>query len=67
VVDTTGAGDLFTAGYIAGLLRKQSVLQCCRMGCIAGGAAIQVWPNKNSPRMVRQVQVQLQRPKLYAD
>ena len=42
VVDTTGAGDFFAAGFIAGLLQHASLLRCCEMGCSAGAAAVQV-------------------------
>jgi sugar/nucleoside kinase (ribokinase family) len=40
VVDTTGAGDLFAAGFIAGLLRGRSVGDCARMGCVAASEVI---------------------------
>lgn len=42
VVDTTGAGDLFTAGFLAGLLRRRSLQRCCELGCAAGSAAVRV-------------------------
>lgn len=32
VVDTTGAGDGFNAGVIAGLLQQKSLLEACRLG-----------------------------------
>jgi sugar/nucleoside kinase (ribokinase family) len=36
VVDTTGAGDAFNAGFIDGLLDKAADEDCLRRGCISG-------------------------------
>lgn len=41
VVDTTGAGDLFTSGFLYGLLRGYSLQRCCQIGCLTGGAVVQ--------------------------
>ena len=35
VIDTTGAGDIFHAGFIHGLLSGWTVDKCCRFGCAA--------------------------------
>ena len=40
VVDTTGAGDLFAAGFLAGLAQGRPVAQCLRMGAIAAAEVI---------------------------
>lgn len=40
VVDTTGAGDLFAAGFLAGLVRGADDAACARMGCAAAGKVI---------------------------
>ncbi len=40
VVDTTGAGDLFAAGFLAGLARGADDAACARMGCAAAGEII---------------------------
>lgn len=40
VVDTTGAGDLFAAGFLAGLVRGADDAACARMGCAAAGEVI---------------------------
>ncbi|HET7410774.1 MAG TPA: adenosine kinase, partial [Paracoccaceae bacterium] len=40
VVDTTGAGDLFAAGFLAGLARGADDTACARMGCAAAGEVI---------------------------
>lgn len=40
VVDTTGAGDLFSAGYLVGHVRGRPVAECLRMGAIAAAEII---------------------------
>ena len=40
VVDATGAGDLFAAGFLHGLTRGRDLATCARMGCIAAGEII---------------------------
>jgi sugar/nucleoside kinase (ribokinase family) len=40
VVDTTGAGDLFAAGFLAGLNEQRSLHDCARMGAIAAAEVI---------------------------
>ena len=37
VVDTTGAGDAFDAGFIDALLDDADPLDCLRRACICGG------------------------------
>ena len=41
VVDTTGAGDLFAAGFLAGLAKGLPHADCARLGCLAAGEVIQ--------------------------
>ena len=38
-VDTTGAGDCFNAGLIAGLLRGLDLPAAARLGCATGSAS----------------------------
>jgi sugar/nucleoside kinase (ribokinase family) len=40
VVDTTGAGDLFAGGFLAGLVQGRSLPDCARMGCISAAEVI---------------------------
>ena len=40
VVDTTGAGDLFAGGFMAGLVQGRSLPDCARIGCISAAEVI---------------------------
>jgi sugar/nucleoside kinase (ribokinase family) len=40
-VDTIGAGDSFDAGFLAGLLRSESIEQALSLGCACGGLSTQ--------------------------
>lgn len=40
VVDSTGAGDLFAAGFLAGLARDQDAADCARLGALAAAEII---------------------------
>ena len=41
-VDTTGAGDFYAAGFLAGLCRGLSLRQCGTIGAITAGKVIEV-------------------------
>jgi adenosine kinase len=41
VVDATGAGDLFAAGFLVGLARGASPRDCARLGALAAAEVIQ--------------------------
>ncbi len=41
LVDTTGAGDMFAAGFLAGLARGADMTTCGRLGCLAAAEIIQ--------------------------
>jgi ribokinase len=40
VVDTTGAGDAFVAGFAAGLAGGRDVLDAARLGCVCGALSV---------------------------
>ncbi len=40
VIDTTGAGDLFAAGYLTGLSQNRPVSECLQMGALAAAEII---------------------------
>jgi adenosine kinase len=39
--DTTGAGDLYAAGFLFGLTRNRSLEDCARIGSLAAAEVIQ--------------------------
>ena len=41
LVDTTGAGDMFAAGFLAGLARGRDMTTCGRLGALAAAEIIQ--------------------------
>jgi sugar/nucleoside kinase (ribokinase family) len=41
LIDTTGAGDLFAAGFLAGLSRNADYVSCGRLGALAAAEVIQ--------------------------
>ena len=41
VVETTGAGDAFVAGFLSGVLRNGSMEDCVRLGAAASAHVIQ--------------------------
>src|SRR5690606_15298525 len=40
VVDTTGAGDQYAAGFLFGLARRRSLVDCGRLGALAAAEVI---------------------------
>ncbi len=41
-IDTTGAGDCWAAGFLAGHLRGLPLIECGKIGALAGAAVVQV-------------------------
>src|SRR4051812_3103428 len=57
LVDTTGAGDLFAAGFLAGLARDLDHVDCARLGALAAAEVIQhigARPQKSLAELARQ-------------
>lgn len=46
LVDTTGAGDMYAAGFLAGLCNNYSLEKCGKMGSILAGNVIEVYGAK---------------------
>jgi sugar/nucleoside kinase (ribokinase family) len=42
-LDTTGAGDLFAAGFLHGYLTGRALTECAHYGALAGAAVVQVF------------------------
>jgi sugar/nucleoside kinase (ribokinase family) len=56
VVDTTGAGDLFAAGFLHGLTRGRALPECARVGAVAAAEVISHFgarPEVDLPELVR--------------
>ncbi|WP_343313371.1 adenosine kinase [Brucella sp. BE17] len=41
LIDTTGAGDLFAAGFLSGLTQERPLKECAELGALAAGIIIQ--------------------------
>jgi sugar/nucleoside kinase (ribokinase family) len=57
VVDTTGAGDLFAAGFLAGMTKQLELGDCARLGAMAAAEIIQhigARPQRNLLDMARE-------------
>ncbi len=54
-VDTTGAGDSFAAGLIAGLIEGREMLDCARLGCAAASCSIEQVGATEGVRSIEQV------------
>ena len=54
-VDTTGAGDSFAAGFIAGLIEGRDMIDCARLGCAAASCSIEQIGATDGVRSLEQV------------
>ncbi|MEW5301110.1 MAG: hypothetical protein WDW36_003990 [Sanguina aurantia] len=59
VVDTIGAGDYFTAGFLSAWLQGASLQQCSAAGCAAGSEAVQSVGAQLDPAAILRLQVSL--------
>ncbi len=48
-LDTTGAGDLFAAGFLHGYLKDKDLAECARFGALAAAEVVQVFGAEISP------------------
>ena len=58
-VDSTAAGDLFAAGFLAGLTQSAPLDMCAKLGCLAGAAAVTVPGADVSPAAWKWAKAQL--------
>ncbi|MBA7470970.1 Ribokinase [subsurface metagenome] len=49
IVDSTGAGDVYAAGFLAGLLKKLSLVECARLATLAASQGIRGFGRKTYP------------------
>jgi len=49
IVDSTGAGDVYAAGFLAGLLKKLSLAECARLATLAASQSIRGFGRKTYP------------------
>ena len=60
VVDTTGAGDNFMSGFIAGLLKGWDIEKCCLFGTAAASLCVSQLEPTSAVRSFRQVKDRLE-------
>eukprot|EP00873_Tetraselmis_striata_P004479 jgi/Tetstr1/424743/TSEL_015260.t1 len=59
VTDSTGAGDLFDAGFLYGIINGYDTRKCAQLGNLAGGAVIQTLGAEVSPEGYRWLHARL--------
>lgn len=60
VVDTTGAGDLFAAGFLSGFLNARSIEQCLRIGTICATEVISHFGPRPEADLAQLIQEKMQ-------
>ncbi|MFA5867159.1 MAG: carbohydrate kinase family protein [Actinomycetota bacterium] len=48
-IDKTGAGDVYAAGFIGGMIKKLPLMQCAQLGNKAAATSITGWGRENYP------------------
>lgn len=59
VIDTTGAGDLFAAGFLTGYAREESLERCLRMGAICAAEVISHYGARPEADLARLIDTKL--------
>lgn len=59
IVDTTGAGDLFSAGFLVGHVQGRGLEQCLRMGAIAAAEVISHYGARPEAKLDRLIAAKL--------
>jgi len=60
-IDTTGAGDLYAAGFLYGLIRGYALPVCGRIGSLLSGKVVEVVGAKLDEQKWREVEADLPR------
>ena len=60
VIDTTGAGDLWAAGFMAGLVKGESLERCAKMGATLAANIIEVLGAKMDEARWEKIQKELE-------
>uniref|UniRef100_A0A2P2JST0 Carbohydrate kinase PfkB domain-containing protein n=3 Tax=Rhizophora mucronata TaxID=61149 RepID=A0A2P2JST0_RHIMU len=58
--DATGAGDLFTSGFLYGLVKGLSLEECCKVGTCSGGSVIRSLGGEVTPENWQWMNKQMQ-------
>jgi sugar/nucleoside kinase (ribokinase family) len=59
VIDTTGAGDLFAAGFLHGYLSGKPLETCAFYGNLTGSVAVQIWGTEIPPELWESIIAQM--------
>ncbi|KAJ0024043.1 hypothetical protein Pint_08988 [Pistacia integerrima] len=58
--DATGAGDLFSSGFLYGLVKGLSLEECCKVGSCSGGSVIRSLGGEVTPENWQWMRKQMQ-------
>jgi sugar/nucleoside kinase (ribokinase family) len=67
IIDSTGAGDLFAAGFLYGYLNNHSIEICAKIGCLLGREVIQYYgaeiPDERISKLKYEISSLINQPK----
>jgi sugar/nucleoside kinase (ribokinase family) len=63
-IDTTGAGDLYASGFLAGLCQNLPLNQCGKMGSVLAGNVIEIMGTKMSPERWSKIKEEISNSKI---